>query len=99
MTFSLNLAKNVDSVIISERAGHLVVVHRQVVLLNAPKLGQTGRVDNLEDSGLLVLPGDVAGVPLALVVEQLLQKVPQETTVRVQLWRRRDVVFRRRRRS
>jgi hypothetical protein len=43
--------------------------------------GQSGRVDNLEDACLLVLPLDVAGVPLGPVVQQLLQEVPQQTTV------------------
>jgi hypothetical protein len=43
--------------------------------------GQPGRVDNLEDARLLVLPLDVAGVPLGPVVQQLLQEVPQQATV------------------
>ena len=48
-------------------------------LLRVP--GQSGRVNNLEDAGLLVLPLDVAGVPLGPVVQQLLQEVPQQATV------------------
>ena len=87
MSLSLDFAKNVYSVIISQRSRHLVVVHRQVVLLNAPQLGQPGRVDDLEHTRLLVLPRDVACVALALIVEQLLQKVPEQTTVCVQLRR------------
>ena len=87
VSLSLDFAKNVYSVIISQRSRHLVVVHRQVVLLNAPQLGQPGRVDDLEHTRLLVLPRDVACVALALIVEQLLQKVPEQTTVCVQLRR------------
>jgi hypothetical protein len=49
-------------------------------LLRVP--GQAGRVNNLEYPGLLVLPLDVAGVPLGPVVQQLLQEVPQQATVR-----------------
>jgi hypothetical protein len=49
-------------------------------LLRVP--GQPSRVDDLEDPRLLVLPLDVAGVPLGPVVQQLLQEVPQQATVR-----------------
>ena len=85
MPLALDLPQDVDSVVVSERARHLVVVHRQVVLLNAPKLGQAGRVHDLEHPGLLVLPGDVAGVALARIVQQLLKEVPEQPTVGVQL--------------
>ena len=72
MTFTLNFSQNVDSIIISESSTHLVVVHAQMVLLNAPEPGKSGRVDDLEHAGLLVLPLDVGGVPLAGVVQKLL---------------------------
>ena len=81
MSLSLHLPQNVDSVVISESATHLVIIHAQVVFLNAPEPGQARRVDNLEDSGLLVLPLDVGGVPLPRVVKQLLQEVPQQPPV------------------
>jgi hypothetical protein len=66
---SLDFAKDIDSVVISESARHLVVVHGEVVFLNAPEFGQSGRVNDLEHTRLLVLPGDVAGVALALQIE------------------------------
>ena len=72
MTFALNFSQNVDSIIISESSTHLVVVHAQMVLLNAPEPGKSGRIDDLEHTGLLVLPLDVGGVPLAGVVQKLL---------------------------
>jgi len=72
MSFSLHFAQNVDSVVISKSSGHLVVIHRKMVLLNAPKFSQSGGINDLEDARLLVLPRDVAGVPLTTVVEQLL---------------------------
>ena len=81
MPLSLDLPQNVDSVVISESATHLVVVHAQMVLLNAPESGQAGRVDNLEHPGLLVLPLDVGGVALARVIQQLLQEVPEQSPV------------------
>ena len=84
---SLDLSEYVDPVVVSEGPGHLVVVHGEVVLLDAPQLGQPRRVHDLEHAGLLVLPRDVGGVATGGVVEQLLQKVPQESAVRVQLRR------------
>ena len=53
VALSLNLPKDIDSVIVSEGAGHLVIVHGQVVLLYAPEAGQTRGVNNLENTGLL----------------------------------------------
>lgn len=82
MALPLDLAQDVDPVVVAQGPGHLVVVHRQVVLLDPPQPGQPGWVDNLEDARLLVLPLDVAGVPLRPVVQQLLQKVPQQATIR-----------------
>ena len=85
MPLSLDLPQNVDSVIISESSAHLVIIHAQMILLNAPEPGQAGRVDDLEDAGLLVLPLDIRGVPLTWVVQQLLQEVPEQATIRA--WR------------
>ena len=64
MPLSLDFSENVDSVVVSECPGHLVVVHAEVVLLDSPQLGQTGRVDNFEDPGVLVFPGYVGSVTL-----------------------------------
>ena len=84
---SLDLSEYVDPVVVPQRPRHLVVVHGEVVLLDAPQLGQPRRVDDLEHPGLLFLPRDVGGVAARGVVEQLLQEVPQEAAVRVQLRR------------
>lgn len=51
-----------------ERSAHLVIIHTQVILLDAPQPGQTGRVGDLEHARLLALPLDVGRVPLAGVV-------------------------------
>ena len=87
MALSLYFAQNVDSVIVSECARHLVIVHRQVILLNAPKFGQAGRIDDLEHTRLFVFPSDVRSVALRRIVQELLQEVPQETPVGVELGR------------
>ena len=87
VALSLDLPEYVDPVVVPQRPRHLVVVHGEVVLLDAPQLGQARRVDDLEHAGVLVLPRDVGGVAPGGVVEQLLQKVPQEAAVRVQLGR------------
>ena len=68
VALSLHLPQDVDSVVVPQSSAHLVVVHAQMILLNAPESGQAGRVDNLEHPGLLVLPLDVGGVPLARVI-------------------------------
>ena len=52
-----------------------------MIFLNAPEPGQTGRVDNFEDSCLLVLPLNVGGVSLPGIVQRLLQKVPEQPPV------------------
>ena len=56
-----------------------------MVLLDAPEPRQSCRISDLEDAGLLVLPLDVRGVPLAWIVQQLLQEVPEQATIRA--WR------------
>ena len=81
VAFALDLAEDVDAVVVAQGARHLVVVHRRVVLLDAPETGQTGRIGDLEDARFAVLPGDVVRVALAGIVEQLLQKVPQQPAV------------------
>jgi len=81
VALSLDLAQNIHAVVVAQSSRHLVVVHGKVVFLDTPQFGQTGRVDNLEDAGVTALPGNVAGVPLCGVIEQLLQKVPQKATI------------------
>ena len=81
MTFTLNFSENIDSIIISQSSAHLVIVHAQMVLLNAPEPGQTSRINNLEHACLLVLPLDVGSVPLSGVVQELLQEVPEQSSV------------------
>ena len=81
MPLSLHLPQYIDPIVVSEGPRHLVVVHGEVVLLDAPQLGQTRGVHYLEDPGVLVLPLDVSGVPLVGVVQQLLQEVPQQAAV------------------
>lgn len=81
MSLALHLAQNVHSIIVSQGPWHLVVVHGQMVLLDAPKFGQPWWVDNFEHSGVAILPRDVVRVALHGIVEQLLEEVPKETTV------------------
>ena len=81
MALSLHLPQDVDSVVISQCSTHLIIVHAQMIFLNAPEPGQSGRVNNFEDSRLLVLPLDVGGVSLPGIVQQLLQKVPEQPPV------------------
>ena len=81
VSLSLDLPQDVDSVVVAECPAHLVIVHAQMIFLNAPEPRQTGRIDNFEDSRLLVLPLDVGGVSLPGIVQQLLQKVPEQPPV------------------
>ena len=81
MPLPLHLPQDVHSVVVAQRPGHLIIVHTQVVLLNAPQSSQAGRIDDFEDACVLILPLDIRSVPLAWVVQQLLQKVPQQPTV------------------
>ena len=69
MPFALNFSQDINTVIISESAGHFVIVHTEVVLLDAPKTSEPGWVDDFKDSGLSVSPRDKPGVLLLLVVE------------------------------
>lgn len=52
-----------------------------MILLYAPKLGQTGWIDDLEDTSVATLPRDQIAVLLIAIVEQLLQEIPQQTTI------------------
>lgn len=69
MSLALHLPKNVDSVIVTQCPGHLVVVHRQMIFLYAPKFGQTWRIDNLEHTHLLIFPCYEAGETLMGIVQ------------------------------
>lgn len=69
MSLALNLPQDVHAVIISQSTRHLVVVHRQVVLLDAPKFRQTRWVDDLEDSCVTALPCDIIAVALLVIVQ------------------------------
>lgn len=81
MSFSLDLPQDVHSVVIPQGTRHLVVVHGQMILLDAPQLSQTRGVHNLEHPSLAVLPRYVTRVPLGGIVQQLLQEVPQQPPV------------------
>lgn len=81
MPLALHLAQNVDAIVVAQCARHLVVVHRQMVLLDAPQLRQAGGVDDLEDARVAALPRNEVGVALLAIVQQLLQEVPQQATV------------------
>lgn len=81
MSLALDLSENVDSIIVTERSAHFVVIHREMVLLNAPESGETRRIHNFEDTGFSALPCNIVRVSLRRVVEQLLQKVPKQSTI------------------
>lgn len=72
MPFALHLAQNIDAIIITQGTRHFVIVHRQMILLDAPQLGQAGGIDNLKDAGVSALPGDEIAVLLVAIVKQLL---------------------------
>lgn len=84
MSFSLDLSQDVHSVVIPQGTRHLVIVHRQVILLNTPQLCKTRRIHNLENATFSVLPRYITRVPLSRIVQQLLQKVPQQPAI----WKR-----------
>lgn len=77
MTFTLDFSQNVDAIVVTKSAAHLVVIHGQVIFLNAPESGETGWIDDLEDTGFPAFPRDIVCVSLRRVVEQLLQEVPE----------------------
>ena len=61
-------------VVVPQRPGHLVKVHGGVILLDAPQIGQAGRVDDLEHAPLPVRPGDKVDEPV--VVQEMAQEIP-----------------------
>jgi len=79
--FALNFSQDINTIIIPQSPGHFVIVHTEVVLLDAPQTGEPSWVDDFEDAGLSVAPRDKPGVLLVLVVEQLLEEVPQQASV------------------
>lgn len=79
--FALNLPEYIDTVVVPKCSAHLVVIHRQMVLLYAPESGETGRIDDLEYTGLPALPRNVVSISLRGVVQQLLQEVPEKSAV------------------
>lgn len=74
---ALNFSQYVYAVVVPQSTRHLIVVHRQVVLLNAPELGEASWVDNFEDTGVAALPCDIVAVALLVVVQKLLKEVPE----------------------
>lgn len=52
-----------------------------MILLNTPKTGEAGWVDDFEDTCAYISPGDVSGISAISVIEQLLEEVPQEAAV------------------
>lgn len=81
VTLSLDLSEYVDAVVVAQSTAHLVVVHRQMILLDAPEPRQARGVDDFEDTRFPALPRYVVCVPLRRVVEQLLQEVPEQSAV------------------
>jgi hypothetical protein len=52
-----------------------------MILLDSPKLRQTSWIHNFEDASVTTLPRDVIAVPLLVIVEKLLQEIPQQSSV------------------
>jgi len=59
VSFTLYLPQDINTVVVSEGAGHLVIVHAEVVLLDAPEPRQSWWVHDLEHACLSVLPGNI----------------------------------------
>jgi hypothetical protein len=81
MALALDLPQYVDAVVVAQGPTHLVVVHGEMILLDAPEPSQARGVDDFEDPGVPALPRDVVGVTLRGIVEQLLEKVPEQSAV------------------
>jgi len=77
MPFSLNFAKDIDPVVITESSRHLIIVHGKVIFLDAPQFCQSCWVYDLKHSSVMVLPCYIVGVTLGRVIQQLLEEVPQ----------------------
>lgn len=73
---SLRLLHDPLLVVLSQRPGKLVIVHRWSVLSLSPQGGHLDRVYDLEDALLPVDPVDVVAVEGGLQ-QQLLDKLPQ----------------------
>lgn len=72
MTFALDFAQDVDAVIVAKSTGHLVVVHGEMVLLDAPQLCQASWIHNLEHACFSAFPCDEVAVALSWIVQKLL---------------------------
>lgn len=81
MSLALHLSQDIHAVVVAQSARHLVVVHGQMVLLDAPELGQAGGIDDLEDTRVAAFPGYQIAVLLVAIVQQLLQEVPQQAAI------------------
>ena len=81
VALALHFSEDVDAVVVTKGSRHFVVVHRRMVFLNAPKASQSGRIGDFEDARFAILPGDVVRITLARIVEQLLQEVPEKSSV------------------
>lgn len=57
MAFSLNLTQNIDAIIVAKSTRHFIIVHGQVILLDAPQFRQTSGVNDFEDTGFTTFPG------------------------------------------
>lgn len=64
MAFALYFSKYVHAVIVTQSSAHFVVIHREMILLDAPEPREARRIDDLEHTGLPILPRDVMSVPL-----------------------------------
>lgn len=64
MAFSLDLAQNVDAIIVAKSSRHFVIVHGQVIFLDAPQFGQTSGINDFENTGFPTFPGYEIAVTL-----------------------------------
>lgn len=77
VSLALNFSQDVHSVVISQCTRHFVVIHRQMVLLNAPELCEASWVHDFKDAGVAALPGNIVAISLLVVVQKLLKEVPK----------------------
>ena len=73
---ALSLLHDSLLVVLSQRSREFVVIHGRPVLPLSPQGGDTGRVDNLEDSLLPVQPVDASRVHVGLE-QELLDELPK----------------------
>jgi hypothetical protein len=81
MSLALDLPQDVHAVVVTKGTRHLVVVHRQMILLDSPEFRKSCWIDDLENSSVAALPRDVIAVALLMIVQQLLKEVPQKSAV------------------